>query len=272
MEGSGGQWKQLRLRYAATCSSCGIALSPGTEALWNRGLKQCLCVACGGDFAPATSNGTAGGSALARAADLKSNAAERARKQWGDHAANVAEKIAANGTWVKGGEGERRLAAYIQREVADFALSLHDRVIPGAGKANIDLLWVAPTGVWIVDAKTYKGQVEKRDLGPFWREDLQVYVGGRNRSKLIDGLTLQIAAVRAALEDDPVARGTPLHPALCFVESDWSLFARPFDVRGVTVLYPRALRDRLKKRGALTPETMERIARRLTLSLPSASD
>jgi hypothetical protein len=271
MEGSGSDWKQLRLRYAATCSTCGIALSPRADAFWNRELKQALCIVCGGDGTAGTPSGMAGASALRRAEDLKSHAVNRAREQWGDHAAKVAEKIAVNGTWVKGGEGERRLADFIEREVGDAVIPVHDRVIPGAGKANIDLIWVAPTGVWIVDAKTYKGQVEKRDIGPFWREELQVYVGGRNRSKLADGLTLQLSAVRAALEDDPIARETYLHPTLCFVDSDWSLFARPFSVRGVTVLYPAALRDRLKKHGNLSRESMERIARRLGVSLPPAS-
>jgi hypothetical protein len=77
--------------------------------------------------------------------------------------------------------------------------------------------------------------------------------------------------VKAALEDDPACKGISLHPALCFVESEWGLLARPFDVRGVTVLYPGALRDRLRKSGTLSRETMERVAVRLALSLPQAA-
>ena len=36
-------------------------------------------------------------------------------------------------------------------------------------------------------------------------------------------------------------------------------------------MYPGALKKRLKKRGSLSRETMERIARRLDLSLPPAA-
>jgi hypothetical protein len=38
--------KLLRLRYAATCSSCGGALAKGTEASWNRETKTATWAIC----------------------------------------------------------------------------------------------------------------------------------------------------------------------------------------------------------------------------------
>jgi len=78
--------------------------------------------------------------------------------------------------------------------------------------------------------------------------------------------------MRATLHTDRAARHKvgEVHPVLCFVDTEWGVFARPFEVRGVTVLYPGALRDRLKKDGALVRATMERVASRLALSLPPA--
>lgn len=267
----------MRLRYPAVCSVCGIELSARTDAFWDREAKQATCLVCGGGSELASAaKGHPGGSATAKAGQLEERQVRDARKRWGDHAAAVAAEIAKDDpsarSWAKGGIGESRLAALIDREVGDAVIALHDRIIPGTRGANIDHLFVAQTGVWVVDAKAYKGKIEKRDVGPIWRADYQVYVGGRNRTKLVDGMTLQLKAVRAALQLDPVSAQVKLHPALCFLESDWSLFARPFDVRGVTVLYPGALRDRLKKRGNVPRETMERIATRLALSLPSATD
>jgi hypothetical protein len=113
--------------------------------------------------------------------------------------------------------------------------------------------------------------VVKRDVRPFWRADYKVYVGGRDRTKLAHAMRHQVDAVLAALRTDPVAQGTEVHAALCFVDSDWGLLDFPFQVGTVWVLYPGALRKRLKKDGALSPDQMERIARRLALSLPSAS-
>jgi len=85
-----------------------------------------------------------------------------------------------------------------------------------------------------------------------------------------DGLAFQLKAVRAALEFDPAYDELVVHPVLCFVDTEWGVFARPFDVRGVTVLYPGALRDRLKKHGDLDRAEMGRVATRLALSLPPA--
>ena len=73
----------------------------------------------------------------------------------------------------QGGRGESALAARVTRDVGDAVIPLHDRLIPGT-KGNIDQIFVAPTGVWVVDAKTYKSRVEKRDVGPLWREENRV--------------------------------------------------------------------------------------------------
>jgi hypothetical protein len=182
----------------------------------------------------------------------------------------MAKEDPAIRAWDTGGHGESRLGAFIEREVGDAVIALHDRVIPGLNGQNIDHLFVAPSGVWIVDAKTYKGKMERRDAGPLWRADFQIYVGGRNRTKLVDGMTNQIRAVRIALEQDPAVEHIEFHPALCFIDTEWGLLQRPFDVRGVIVMSPGALRSRLKKDGPLSRSAMERIAETLALSLPAA--
>jgi hypothetical protein len=173
-------------------------------------------------------------------------------------------------TWGKGSEGESKLAAFVAREVGDRVIALHDRLIPGT-RGNIDHIFVAPTGVWVVDAKAYKGKVESRDVGPIWRRENQVYVGGRNRTERARAVEKQVAAVIAALRADPMLKGTDVHAALCFVESEWGLLDFPFQVGNVWVLYPGALKKRLRKDGPLSQDVMDRIARRIDLSLPRAT-
>src|SRR6478752_4242146 len=55
--------RKLRLRYPASCVTCGIALSQGAEAIWDPVAKTVTCLAC----APAGSleTGVAGASAAA---------------------------------------------------------------------------------------------------------------------------------------------------------------------------------------------------------------
>ena len=77
-------------------------------------------------------------------------------------------------------------------------------------------------------------------------------------------------AVVAALRSDERREPIDIHAALCLVSSEWGLLDMPFQIGNVWVLYPGALKKRLRKSGKLSRETMERIARRLDLSLPSA--
>ena len=132
-------------------------------------------------------------------------------------------------------------------------------------------MFIAPSGVWVVDAKTYKGKLEKRDVGPLLARREPGLRRGPEPDEARGRPGLQLKAVRAALEPDPAYEQIPIYPVLCFVASEWGLLSRPFDVRGVTVLYPGALSSRLKKAGPLLQSAMERIANRLAASLPPAS-
>ena len=266
--------RKLRLRYPAVCSVCGIDLPRGTAAYWDSLTKKACCLGCTGETLVVPEPETfAGGSALAKAASLEERAVRHARARWGNEAAAVAEQVVQRDpavlAWEKGGEGESWLASYIRHELGPL-LSLHDRLIPGTRAANIDHLFIVPSGVWIVDAKTYKGTVEKREYGPIWRRENELYVGRRNRSKLADGLTVQITAVKAALRLDERVTGVPVFPALCFVDTDWPWLLSPFDVHGVNVVNPRDLRDYLRKRGSLSQDVMERVHFALSKALPPA--
>lgn len=116
-------------------------------------------------------------------------------------------------------------------------IPLHDRLSPGT-RGNIDHLFVASSGVWVVDAKAYKGKVQQHEVGPIWRRENEVYVGGRNRTELTTSVLKQVVAVKAALKGDPVLEGTDIYASLCFVESEWGLFDFPFMVGTVWVTYP----------------------------------
>jgi len=263
--------RELRLRYPATCASCGIALSKGADAVWDPAAKTVTCLAC----LPAgeVESGAAGVSAAAEGARRAERTVDEVRRKHGDHAAEVAREMAgrdAAASWGKGSEGERRLAGYIAQEVGDRVIALHDRLIPGT-RGNIDHIFVSATGVWVVDAKTYQGKVVRRQTGAPWQRENELYIGGRNRTSLAKGLVRQVDAVIAALRSVESLHGTDVHAAVCLVESEWALIDFPFQVGNVWIMYPGALKKRLRKSGPLSREIMERIARRLELSLPSAS-
>jgi len=189
-------------------------------------------------------------------------------QRWGRLAGVVkfmADDPQSTKAWAKGSEGERRLAADLTKRVGDRAVLLHDRKIPGT-RANIDHLAVAASGIWIIDAKNYKGKVEQRDVGGWLKTDRRLYVNGRDQSKLVAGFARQINAVLEAINGAEI----PAHAALCFVNSEWGLLAKPFKHAGVWVTWPKKLSEMIAAPGSLTSEDVVRIADRLASGLPPA--
>ena len=53
---------------------------------------------------------------------------------------------------------EERVGAFLERELDDVAIVLHDLQVPGS-PARVDHVVVAPTGIWVVDS-TVRGGLE----------------------------------------------------------------------------------------------------------------
>ena len=157
------------------------------------------------------------------------------------------------------------MAKVLSERLGEKAVLLHDRIVPGT-RGNIDHLAIAASGVWIIDAKRYRGKVERRDVGGFFKSEFHLYVGGRDRMKLVEGLSWQHDAVLAALDDAEV----PVHRALSFVDADWPIFfAKPLQFNGVWVSWPAKLAELIAKDGSLDDTTVEATARRLAERLPA---
>ena len=167
--------------------------------------------------------------------------------------------------WAKGSDGERRLATLLVKALGQGAVLLHDRRIPGS-QANIDHIAVAASGIWIIDAKNYKGKVEQRAVGGLFNSDQRLYVDNRDRTKLVTGLARQINCVLEALEDADV----PIDAALCFVDAEWGFFSKPFRQSGVWITWPKRLCETIAAPGPLSPDHVALIAHRLASALPPA--
>jgi hypothetical protein len=146
--------------------------------------------------------------------------------------------------------------------------TLHDRLRP-ATTADIDHVVVAPTGVWVVDTKTYEGRVARRDVGGLLGSDLRLYVAGRDRTTLIPAVWKHVSAVRAALGREWA--DVPVRPMLCFVSSEWGWFPKPFELNGVVVAWPAAARQVLTRPGPYTAETVQSMAASVERRLRPAS-
>jgi hypothetical protein len=169
--------------------------------------------------------------------------------------------------WATGAEGEVTLAAKLARWTADAGVVLlHDRRIPGT-KANIDTLAIGPAGVFVIDAKRYKGRIAvERRGGLFTPRTEHLMVGGRDRSKLVQGVRTQVEVVRGVLAD---RADVPVRGVLCFVEGDWAMFGT-LELQGVPVLPPRKTARLCSAPGAVDDAQVHTIAAALAARLARA--
>jgi hypothetical protein len=163
-----------------------------------------------------------------------------------------------------GASGEMRVAKELADRLGTSAVLLSDRRVPRT-RGNIDHIAIATSGVWVIDAKHYTGRVEHRDRGGWFRTDWRLYVNGRDKTKLVDALDWQIAAVEKVLSGEEV----PIHAALCFVGANWSLFSKPFQHAGVWVTWVAKLAEMILKPGPLGEDAVQAIATKLARALPA---
>jgi hypothetical protein len=167
--------------------------------------------------------------------------------------------------WSTGALGEEKLGAGLNRLASETIRLLHDRRMPRS-RANIDHLAVTPTGVYVIDAKKYRGRPHLKIDGGLFRPRVErLLVGSRDCTKLVDGVLKQVDVVRGILEADVPVRGV-----LCFVEADWPLLGGDFAIRDVYALWPKKLYPKLQAEGALTPDVIAEIHRALARALPAS--
>jgi hypothetical protein len=273
-EGPAPDEKRLRLRYAGTCRLCGVALPAKAEAIYERSSKtvRCLTHDQGPDEPTALEEpveaGTPGASARREFERRKARREERTRTKHPRLAGVILalkEEPQSTRAWETGALGEERLGTRLNELASDEVRVLHDRRIPGT-RANIDHLAVTPTGVYVIDAKKYRGRPRLKIEGGLLRSRVEkVLVGTRDCTKLVDGVLKQVDLARGICGDD-----VPVHGVLCFVEADWPLLGGSFVTRGVEALWPKKLLSKLNAAGHLDVQSIDEIHRRLAASLSPA--
>jgi Nuclease-related domain len=248
--------RRIKLRYAGICRLCDARLPAHTEAVYERATKTVRCITCAVVIEPVVNEGSwpepayprrvtvadpgiAGFSARREYERRQAKDEERLRQKWGRFgglAVALSDERQSTKAWVVGAVGEERLGARLDSLASAGIAVLHDRRIPGT-RANIDHIVVTRAGIWVIDAKRYKGRpVPKVEGGGLRRPRVEkLLVGRRDCTKLIDGVIRQVKVVRDVVGDIPVTG------ALCFVDADWPLIGGSFTTGNVHVLRPKHL-------------------------------
>ena len=294
--------KTLRLRYAGRCGKCEIDLPAGTTAVYDRDTKSVTCLACLPEqtpWAPKTTGpvipesfddaesallelgpeqsedffGVAGASAQREYERRKNKRVTRIRQahpRMGGLILALSDEPQSTKAWATGAQGEERLGRQLDDLVGDGVHVLHDRRIPPT-KANIDHIVVCASGVFVIDAKKYRGQRPSLRIEGGWirARTETLIVGSRNSTKLVDGVHKQVTLVRAALDANGLS-AVPVGGMLCFVEADWPLIGGDFTIAGLNVLWPKKVAGHIVKPGAVDVDTAARVYHALASSFPPA--
>jgi len=293
----------MKLRYAGVCSACGEIVAAGVVAAYQRTSRTVSCLPCSssqssspgaqscperppappepayvapddaavGEVAPAA--GTGGASARREYERRKDSREARVRSKHpriGGFLLAVTDEPQSTRAWAVGAKGEEILARSLDSLAASGIALLHDRRIPGS-KANIDHIAIAPSGVFVIDAKNYQGRPHLRIEGGLLRPRVEtLIVGRRDCSKLVAGVHKQLALVRAVLDQDALGAATPAQGMLCFVDGDWPLIGGSFTIDGLQVLWPRKAQEHIKRPGPLTSDQVQALHARLASTFPMA--
>ncbi|QIG43848.1 NERD domain-containing protein [Nocardioides anomalus] len=139
--------------------------------------------------------------------------------------------------WETGAVGEEAVGRRLDAVAGPRLAVLHDRRIRGT-RANIDHLVVTSSAVWVVDSKRYRNRrPTMRAEGGLLRPRVErLFVGGRDRTALVEGVLRQVERVSGTVGPE-----VPVRAALCFVDADWPVIGGHLAVRGVRVVWPRRL-------------------------------
>jgi hypothetical protein len=266
-------FKHVPLRRPDQCAVCGAQLEAGTHARWYAQEKVATCIGCDLEE-PESLSGQAGASAQREYDRLRTAREEHARARIGSLGvalARVSGEPQSTDAWRRGAKGEVFAGARLEKHLAGTGVRLlHDRRVPGKGKANIDHIAVGPGGVTVIDAKNYQGNVTVQHVGGLISERRAVLsINGRDQTRLVDAVEGQVALIRRLISesasDDVDVRG-----ALCMAQVDGLPLMRQLNVRGVLIDGPKPVAKLARRPGSLTESLVEQIWRALAARLPEA--
>jgi hypothetical protein len=268
----------IHLRWPDSCAYCGRALASHERTRWDPIARQVTCLACGGSAATQAqaageTRGISGASARREYERRRDAQMRRARERLGllgMGMAWVAGDPAPTRAWRRGAEGEVKVAQRLEKLLAGKEVSLlHDRLLTGSTRANIDHIAVGPGGVTVIDAKNLHGKVRvERSGGLFGPSRSSLRVERRDRTGLIRGVERQAEAVQEVITQASLQ--AEVRAALCMASTDGlPLFGR-LEVNGVLVAGASRVAKLAARPGTLTAEQRRELLGALSSGLPVA--
>ena len=121
----------------------------------------------------------------------------------------------------------------------------------------------------MIDSKTHRGEVRVERVGGLFSARRSILrIGGRDQSKLIDGVEWQLRLVSATLTRAGID-GLDVRGALCFPDPD-GLPLRQLSMRGIVIDGPKSVAKLARRAGPRSAGQVDEIANQLATLFPVA--
>jgi hypothetical protein len=169
--------------------------------------------------------------------------------------------------WAQRAEGDRRSRSRLEVVQGEGVIVLNDRRHPGT-RTNIKLIAVSSSGVFVIDAKSFRGLVHTKRPGPM--ESLgpeELHVGRKNCSSAVVQVARQKEIVQEALATSAWGSEVPVHGMLCLTRAEWG-FASALLVSEVWVGWPKLMAGRVQAPGVMDSPTVREVSDLIAELLP----
>lgn len=136
--------------------------------------------------------------------------------------------------WRKGSIGEIHIGEVLDNICEKHGFSvLHDRKIPKS-VANIDHILITDRGIFVIDAKNYKGIVRIEKQGGLFGPSIEtLFVGNRKQGNLVLSSKKQVSLVSKVMQG--YEKQVPIFGLLAFYNAEWPLFFKPKSIDGILI-------------------------------------
>jgi hypothetical protein len=286
-KGNFSENKIIKTRYKTTCNACSEPIERNQQVAWQFAEKKVTCLQCydlsgktgklseqNSDTPRHINSGVAGGSGEIEYLKRKEKYEKTIKENHpisGKLILLLNEEPQRIQAWKKGYEGEKLLGDALDSLGEKYGyIVLHDRKIPKT-RANIDHIIINSTGVWVIDAKNYKGEIKIESSGGWFSSEIKTLkVGKRNCMHLIEAMHKQKQIIQNILNTSSETKNleTEIHLLLGFVNGTFTRFQKTTEINGVH-LNRFGVEKHLQKQGNISEESQEIIAKILAKALPA---
>jgi hypothetical protein len=171
--------------------------------------------------------------------------------------------------WVQRAEVDRRSRARLRVIEGDGVIVLNDRRDPGSD-TSFKLIAVSSSGVFVIDAKDFRGLVHTKRTGPMVNlGPRELHVGKKNCMASVVEVSRQRAIVQEALATSAWGSEVPVHGMLCLTRAEWG-FASALQISEVWVGWPKLMAGRVQAPGVMDSPTVREVSDLIAEQLPVA--